>query len=567
MLRQALMPLGCALRRPSRARAAAQSQEAPGPTVVNAQDDLVALDGVAEEVPLGVRVVFSGKSSGVLLSRINSYAVVLLWPPGSPLPAPGASATVERVHAVVSDPGALLGQPAGDLAALLSFQPEAGSPPPQLVMAAVPPVPVRTPITRSLHTGVTAVDVLAPVGRGQVMLVVGEPGAGASELALDAVAAQRTTGVRCVYAALSSSARPAAAAGPHTALVSVEPGASPGVAMLALFAAFALAEAWRDAGTDALLVVDGCGCATAFWAACAALVPAPAAAAGASAEELVEFDGMLVSASAAERRRFFSSFLQRAARLNVENGGGSLTLLALLSYAPGAYRFGAGALAAAQAEASAARQKIAAYTTLSEVQKAKLLAALDAKAAAATAGSAAVAFSSEAVSRPIVEEFMSVSDGQVFLQPSPGGTFDGTWVVSPRDSVSRIGLDAAAPALRTAGCSSVRLELAQADDADSFADAAADSAHMAALRLRAALRQAAGRPLPLSQQVASLLALRAGVCNGIAPDAVPGALAAALDRLKTDGAALAALRDIDATGELSAAGQRALLAGMTPTPA
>ena len=42
-------------------------------------------------------------------------------------------------------------------------------------------------LTRGLHTGITAVDALTPMGKGQSMLVFGGEGLGRTELALDAV--------------------------------------------------------------------------------------------------------------------------------------------------------------------------------------------------------------------------------------------------------------------------------------------------------------------------------------------------------------------------------------------
>lgn len=259
---------------------------------------------------------------------------------------------------------------------------------------------------------------------------------------------------------------------------------------------------------------------------------------------------MLVAASAAERRRWFSSFLQRCARLNVDNGGGSLTLLALLASPPGAYRFGSGALAAAQAE-----RKLASYSTLSEAQRRKLLAALEATKSAALADAPP-----GTISRPVIEEFMSVSDGQVFLQPPFEGT--GPWLFSPRDSVSRIGLDAAAPALRTAGSGAARLELVQADDADAFAAGSAGSPQEAAARLRAALVQRAGAPVALSQQVIMLLALRNGVCDGVPAHDIAATMADLVRRLRADAGLAAALDEIDDTGVLSPSTQAALLKAM-----
>ena len=60
-------------------------------------------------------------------------------------------------------------------------------------------------ITRDLHTGLTAVDSLTPVGRGQSMLVIGPKPSIKRSLAVDTIHAQATgeTGVKCVYACLS----------------------------------------------------------------------------------------------------------------------------------------------------------------------------------------------------------------------------------------------------------------------------------------------------------------------------------------------------------------------------
>lgn len=566
---------------------------APGAAVhvVRSAGDLTAVDGLGEDVPLGVRVTFGGDATcdggnvGVLLARVNGYGVVLRWPASegggdtrSSPPVEGTAVCVSRACAVVSHPDALLGRPPVDnLSAIITFEEgtcPAGAPavawplPERRVLADVPGVPTRTPITRSLHTGVTAVDVLTPVGRGQCMLLVGERGSGKTALALDTLAAQAHTGVPCVYAAVGH-ADPAdhalQAVAPHTVVVAPPRDASPGVSFLATCAAFALGEAWRDAGRDALLVVNSAQPAVAFWHAAMQLVPAPVVGNSDSKEEdLVQLDGMLVSASAAERRRFFSSFLQRCARLNADYGGGSLTLLAVLSSAPGSYAFGSGALAAAQAELSAARSKLASYATLSEAQKRKLLFALEAKVAQMqhSAQNHSGAVPAGTLSRPIVEEFMSVSDGQIFLQrPAPVGDGAGwRWVISPRDSVSRIGLDAASAALRAAGCGAARFELAQADDADAFAagEEAAMKVQHSASRLRAALMQPPGRPMPLSQQVLVLLAVRAGACPNVPIEQLGDALHRLHARLLAQADVAAALRSIDETGQLSASAEAAL---------
>ena len=49
---------------------------------------------------------------------------------------------------------------------------------------------------------VQALDALTPLGRGQTLLVTGEPRSGKSALVLDAILGQYRSGVRCIYAAI-----------------------------------------------------------------------------------------------------------------------------------------------------------------------------------------------------------------------------------------------------------------------------------------------------------------------------------------------------------------------------
>ncbi len=103
-------------------------------------------------------------------------------------------------------------------------------------------------LTRGLHTGITAVDSLTPIGKGQTMLVVGPSGVGRTELALDAVQAQAGKGVPCVWACLHGQAPAIRAALQargclhNTALVEAPEGAPPAVQFATAAAALSAAE-------------------------------------------------------------------------------------------------------------------------------------------------------------------------------------------------------------------------------------------------------------------------------------------------------------------------------------
>lgn len=72
------------------------------------------------------------------------------------------------------------------------------------LLNAQPDMDSREQIHESLLTGVKALDILTPLGRGQALQVVGPQGAGKTQLCVDAVAGQRGSGVRCVYAAVGA---------------------------------------------------------------------------------------------------------------------------------------------------------------------------------------------------------------------------------------------------------------------------------------------------------------------------------------------------------------------------
>ena len=65
-----------------------------------------------------------------------------------------------------------------------------------------PGVIERQPVVEPLHTGIKVIDALFPLGRGQRELILGDRATGKTALALDAILAQKDTGVVCIYAAI-----------------------------------------------------------------------------------------------------------------------------------------------------------------------------------------------------------------------------------------------------------------------------------------------------------------------------------------------------------------------------
>ena len=457
-----------------------------------------------------------------------------------------------------------------------------------------PSVEDRKPINTPLVTGVKPLDVLTPVGRGQCMLLTGEVGTNLSELGLNAVVAQARVGeaaagtdaVRCVYGAVGAAAADSGAAAfaaleeqgaVDFTVVSCAPDASLAERYAATCAAFAVAEGARGEGKDVLLVLDDFTGLVGFSRDMARLSPqleiAEDDSEGApSAEQMVEYEGMIINALLAERRRFLGMTLQRVARLNDELGGGSLTLLGVMYHEAGAYR---GKRASdknsgtvGEASSVVIPELPAGFEAMPEATKAKIEAAIEKRKLAAESARAARAERDAALAaapendftqpRPLVEEFMSITDGQVFVESF---SRERGWGVSVKDSVSRIGSPGAAGALTSLNVLQLRLDVMQADDMSVFGGDGAekDGMRSRSSAIRGFLRQMPGSAARLSQQTVGLYALqRTKEMNDVNADEAAAFVAAAVARAEAEIPEV--MRDIDAhpSKKLSAEAQTKL---------
>ena len=109
---------------------------------------------------------------------------------------------------------------------------------------------------------------------------------------------------------------------------------------------------------------------------------------------------------------------------------------------------------------------------------------------------------------------MSISDGQIFLEKP---TAAAGWNPSVLMTISRLGLDAATPAMRQLDGARIRLDILQADDAASNSSnaAAQRQERERAAMLREVLRQQAGHPLTLGETVAVAFAVQDGFFDGV----------------------------------------------------
>lgn len=130
------------------------------------------------------------------------------------------------------------------------------------------PIIDRVRIDESLETGVTIVDLLIPLGRGQRELVIGDGKSGKTTFLIQALARQVQLGKIGVYCAIGKRRSDLAAvldrlrrlgAFGSTVVVAAPAGSPSSLIYLAPFSAFAISEYFRQRGRDVLLVLDELG--------------------------------------------------------------------------------------------------------------------------------------------------------------------------------------------------------------------------------------------------------------------------------------------------------------------
>src|SRR5687767_5311423 len=178
---------------------------------------------------------------------------------------------------------------------------------------------VDTPV----QTGLKVIDAIIPIGRGQRELIIGDRQTGKSSVAIDAIINQKGKDLTCVYVAIgqkeSSVAKLVATLEEHGAMehtIVVVAGASDPAPLqyLAPFSGCAMGEYFRDNGEDALVVYDDLTKHAWAYRQVSLLTRRP------PGREAYPGDVFYLH----------SRLLERAARLNEENGGGSLTALPLI---------------------------------------------------------------------------------------------------------------------------------------------------------------------------------------------------------------------------------------------
>ncbi|KRE83481.1 ATP synthase subunit alpha [Rhodanobacter sp. Soil772] len=123
----------------------------------------------------------------------------------------------------------------------------------------------RKSVDQPLQTGYKSVDAMIPVGRGQRELIIGDRQTGKTALAIDAIIAQKDSGIKCIYVAIGQKRSSIAnvvrkldenGALANTIIVVASASESAALQYVAPYSGCAMGEYFRDRGQDALIVYD-----------------------------------------------------------------------------------------------------------------------------------------------------------------------------------------------------------------------------------------------------------------------------------------------------------------------
>ena len=182
----------------------------------------------------------------------------------------------------------------------------------------------RAPVDTPLFTGITAIDALTPIGRGQRELIIGDRQTGKTSIALDTIINQKNENVICVYVPIGQKmSNIVATAGllekrgalDYTVIVAASASESAAMQYIAPFSACAIAEKFMyDYHKDVLIVYDDLSKHAQAYRAISLLLRRP------PGREAYPGDVFYLH----------SRLLERAAKLSDELGGGSITALPIV---------------------------------------------------------------------------------------------------------------------------------------------------------------------------------------------------------------------------------------------
>ncbi len=349
-----------------------------------------------------------------------------------------------------------------------------------------PGVVERKPVDTPLQTGILAIDSMIPIGRGQRELIIGDRQIGKTAIGIDTIINQKGKGVHCIYVSIGQKSSALVriisklenfGAMEYTTIVFASASDPASLSYLSPYAGAAMGEYFMFNGKDSLVIYDDLSKQAVAYRELSLLLKRP------PGREAYPGDVFYLH----------SRLLERAARLNEQNGGGSMTALPIIE-------------------------------TLAND-----------------------------VSAYIPTNVISITDGQIYLDTNLfyGGTRP---AISVGLSVSRVGGSAQIKAMKKVA-GKLRLQLAQYRDLQSFAqfssdlDPATKRQLVRGEKLSELLKQPQYSPMPVEEQVLTVFLGMQGFLDEIETNKVKDFTIFFIDYVKKNNKEI--IEEIENTKDLS----------------
>lgn len=437
-------------------------------TVLQVGDGIARIYGL-DKVMSGELVEFEDGTVGLVLNLEQDNVGAVLMGQGLNIQE-GSSVKATGRIAQVPVGEALIGRVVDGLGRPIDGKGDIQTSESRLIESPAPGIVARRSVYEPLQTGITAIDAMIPVGRGQRELIIGDRQTGKTSIAIDTILNQKEENVVCVYVAIGQKSSTVAnvvnvlqerGAMEYTVVVAANASDPATLQYLAPYTGASIAEYFMYKGRHTLVIYDDLSKQAQAYRQMSLLLRRP------PGREAYPGDVFYLH----------SRLLERAAKLNDQLGGGSMTALPIIETQAG---------------------DVSAY---------------------------------------IPTNVISITDGQIFLTSDLFNSGVRP-AINPGISVSRVGSAAQTKAMKQVA-GKLKLELAQFDDLAAFAQFASDldKATQDQLsrgqRLREILKQPQYSPLSVAEQVALVYAGLNGYLDDIPVEKVTSFTKGLRDYLKT----------------------------------
>ncbi len=290
-------------------------------TVLQIGDGIARVYGL-EQVMAGELLEFSDKTIGIALNLENDNVGAVLMGAGIDILEGSSVRSTGRIAQVpVGD--AFLGRVVDALARPIDGKGDIQSTETRLVESMAPGIITRKSVCEPVQTGITAIDAMIPIGRGQRELIIGDRQTGKTSVAIDTILNQKGEDVICVYVAVGQKASSVAAvctaieergANAYTIVVTANADDPATLQYIAPYTGAALAEYFMYNGKATLIIYDDLSKQASAYRQMSLLLRRP------PGREAYPGDVFYLH----------SRLLERAAKLSDSLGGGSMTALPII---------------------------------------------------------------------------------------------------------------------------------------------------------------------------------------------------------------------------------------------